>query len=220
MHRPRWRCPIEAVALAILALVALLGVAATVFTTAGPTIIVAGAVAYAGLTGLQVVGVDTLALLLFWYLVGEGLCWLFVKGAAEPTGTSRATPFLAVLAALAGGGAAAYLGVPDLHPALAGAAAAVAVAFTAELIHHRHLLKAALACTAGVVGQIGAWVMRPLTVAMLLYVLGWGVFVDPDTPGHMVQVSWQRPLDLTAEQQIEPPDTRWTSPRRTITADF
>jgi len=159
----------EIVGLFILALFGLIGFAAIFFTTFGTLIIFIGAILYALMTGLSIIGIEALIILLILYLCGEVIEYLFVIVGAKKFGASNAATAGAVIGGIVGAIAGAgFLGIGLILGTFLGIFLG---AFIIELLLHRDLVRSLKAGTGGVIGRVGSIVFKVFIALVMFWVM-------------------------------------------------
>ncbi len=155
--------------LLILALFSLIGFAAIFFTTFGTLIIFIGAILYALMTGLSILGIEALIILLILYLCGEVIEYLFVIVGAKKFGASNAATAGAVIGGIVGAIAGAgFLGVGLILGTFLGIFLG---AFIVELLLHRDLVRSLKAGTGGVIGRVGSIVFKVFIAVAMFWIM-------------------------------------------------
>lgn len=155
--------------LLILALFSLIGFAAIFFTTFGTMIIFIGAILYALMTGLSILGIEALIILLILYLCGEVIEYLFVIVGAKKFGASNAATAGAVIGGIVGAIAGAgFLGVGLILGTFLGIFLG---AFIVELLLHRDLVRSLKAGTGGVIGRVGSIVFKVFIAVAMFWIM-------------------------------------------------
>jgi len=159
----------EIVGLFILALFGLIGFAAIFFTTFGTLIIFIGAILYALMTGLSVIGIEALIILLILYLCGEVIEYLFVIVGAKKFGASNAATAGAVIGGIVGAIAGAgFLGIGLILGTFLGIFLG---AFIVELLLHKDLVRSLKAGTGGVIGRVGSIVFKVFIALAMFWIM-------------------------------------------------
>ena len=159
----------EIVGLFILALFGLIGFAAIFFTTFGTLIIFIGAILYALMTGLSVLGIEALIILLILYLCGEVIEYLFVIVGAKKFGASNAATAGAVIGGIVGAiVGAGFLGIGLILGTFLGIFLG---AFIIELLLHRNLVRSLKAGTGGVIGRVGSIVFKVFIAVAMFWII-------------------------------------------------
>ena len=158
----------EALALTILILFAVIGFGAIFFTTFGTMIILIGSIIFAVMTDFSVLGLKPLLILLSLYLFGEVLEYIFIILGAKKLGASNP----AVLGALIGGIAGATIGTMFFGVGIVlGTFLGIFLgAFLVELIIHKDLVKSLKAGTGGIFGRIGS-ILAKVVIAIIMFVV-------------------------------------------------
>ena len=159
----------EIAGLFILALFGLIGFAAIFFTTFGTLIIFIGAILYALMTGLSIIGIEALIILLILYLCGEVVEYLFVIVGAKKFGASNAATAGAVIGGIVGAIAGAgFLGIGLILGTFLGIFLG---AFIIELLLHRNLVRSLKAGTGGVIGRVGSIVFKVFIAVAMFWII-------------------------------------------------
>jgi len=159
----------EIVGLFILALFGLIGFAAIFFTTFGTLIIFIGAILYALMTGLSVIGIEALIILLILYLCGEVVEYLFVIVGAKKFGASNAATAGAVIGGIVGAIAGTgFLGIGLILGTFLGIFLG---AFIVELLLHRDLVRSLKAGTGSVIGRVGSIVFKVFIAVAMFWIM-------------------------------------------------
>ena len=159
----------EIVGLFILALFSLIGFAAIFFTTFGTLIIFIGAILYALMTGLSIIGIEALIILLILYLCGEVIEYLFVIVGAKKFGASNAATAGAVIGGIVGAIAGAgFLGIGLILGTFLGIFLG---AFIVELLLHRDLVRSLKAGTGSVIGRVGSIVFKVFIAVAMFWIM-------------------------------------------------
>ena len=159
----------EIVGLFIFALFSLIGFAAIFFTTFGTLIIFIGAILYALMTGLSVLGIEALIILLILYLCGEVIEYLFVIVGAKKFGASNAATAGAVIGGIVGAiVGAGFLGIGLILGTFLGIFLG---AFIIELLLHRNLVRSLKAGTGGVIGRVGSIVFKVFIAVAMFWII-------------------------------------------------
>ena len=159
----------EILALAILVIFSLIGFAAIFFTTFGTFIILIGAVLYAVMTGLSIIGLKILLILVTLYLCGEVLEYIFIIVGAKRLGASNP----AVLGAIIGGIAGAVIGAGFFGVGLIlGTFLGIFLgAFLVELVIQKDLVKSLKAGAGSVLGRAGSIVAKMVIALIMLGIM-------------------------------------------------
>ena len=159
----------EIAGLFILALFGLIGFAAIFFTTFGTLIIFIGAILYALMTGLSIIGIEALIILLILYLCGEVVEYLFVIVGAKKFGASNAATAGAVIGGIVGAIAGAgFLGIGLILGTFLGIFLG---AFIVELLLHRDLVRSLKAGTGSVIGRVGSIVFKVFIALAMFWIM-------------------------------------------------
>lgn len=159
----------EIAGLFILVLFSIIGFTAIFFTTFGTLIIFIGAIIYALMTGLSVLGIEVLITLLILYLCGEVIEYLFVIIGAKKFGASNAATAGAVVGGIVG--AIAGVGFLGIGLILGTFLGIFLGAFIVELLLHRDLVRSLKAGTGGVIGRIGSIVFKIFIAAAMFWIM-------------------------------------------------
>ncbi len=159
----------QTLALAIVAIFSLAGLAAIFFTTFGTLIILIGAVLYALLTSFTIITPKTLTALLVLYVIGETFEYLFIILGAKKFGASNK----AIVGALAGGIVGAIAGTAFFGIGLiVGTFAGIFLgAFLVEVASKRDIVQSLKAGAGGVLGRIGSIAAKVIIAAFMLYIM-------------------------------------------------
>ena len=159
----------EVLALVLLITFTLVGFACIFFTTFGTLVMLLGAILYALLTNLSIVGIETLLLLFGLYLVGEVSEYVFIIIGAKKFGASNA----AVIGALVGGILGAIIGVFVVGIGIIfGTFLGIFLgAFLVELLIHRDLVKSLKAGTGGVLGRVGSIFVKMIIAIIMIAIV-------------------------------------------------
>ena len=159
---------IEAAGAVLFVLFSLAGLVAVFFTSIGTLMIFAGILLYAFSTGLVIIDLKSLAAILVLYLIGEGIELLFTVMGVKKFGATNAAVFGALLGAIVGavaGSAAAGIGI------IAGTFIGIfAGGFLAELVVKKNIGGALKAGTGGVIGRIGAIIVKLAIAAVMIFI--------------------------------------------------
>jgi uncharacterized protein YqgC (DUF456 family) len=168
----------EVLALVIVAIFSLIGLAAIFFTTFGTLIILIGAVLYAFLTNFAILTVKTLIILLVLYLFGEALEYIFIITGAKKFGASNK----AIIGALIGGIIGAIIGTAFFGVGLiVGTFLGIFLgAFLVELIAKKDVVKSIKAGTGGVLGRIGSIAAKIIIAAVMLFIMFQRIIIYTD----------------------------------------
>ncbi|MDP8297475.1 MAG: DUF456 domain-containing protein [Candidatus Orphnella occulta] len=159
----------EIAGLFILALFGLIGFAAIFFTTFGTLIIFIGAILYALMTGLSIIGIEALIILLILYLCGEVVEYLFVIVGAKKFGASNAATAGAVIGGIVGAIAGTgFLGIGLILGTFLGIFLG---AFIVELLLHRDLVRSLKAGTGSVIGRVGSIVFKVFIAVAMFWIM-------------------------------------------------
>lgn len=161
-----YKVSIDVLAISILVLFGLAGFAAIFFTTFGTLIILIGAVLYAILTSLSILGLRDLVMLLIFYLIGEVFEYLFIILGAKKFGASNK----AIVGALVGAGLGAVLGVGFLGIGIIlGTFLGIFLgAFVTELFVYKDLKRSLKSGVGGLLGRIGS-IFAKILVAFAMF---------------------------------------------------
>ena len=159
----------QILALVIVIIFSLAGLAAVFFTTFGTLIILIGAVTYALLTGFSVITVKTLIILAVLYFIGESFEYIFIILGVKKFGASNK----AIIGALLGGVLGAILGSAFFGVGLIiGTFVGIFMgAFTIELFVRKDLVKSIKAGAGGVAGRISSVVAKLIIAGFMLYIM-------------------------------------------------
>jgi uncharacterized protein YqgC (DUF456 family) len=160
---------INILAISILVIFCLAGLAAIFFTTFGTLIILIGALLYALITGFSVFNLKTLIILFTLYFCGEVLEYIFVIMGGKKLGASNA----AVAGAIVGGifGAAlgtAFFGIGLIPGTFFGIFLG---AFLVELFIRKDVVKSLKAGTGGILGRVGSIGAKLIIAAVMFYIM-------------------------------------------------
>jgi hypothetical protein len=159
---------IEIAGALLLLLFMLVGLTAVFFTSLGTLIIFTGILLYAFSTGLVIIDIKVLAAVLVLYLIGEGIELLFTIMGVKKFGATNAAVAGALVGAIAGavgGSAAAGIGI------IAGTFIGIfAGGFLAELLVKRSIGGALKAGTGGVIGRLGAVVVKFVIASVMIFI--------------------------------------------------
>ncbi|UCB56448.1 MAG: DUF456 domain-containing protein [Candidatus Omnitrophota bacterium] len=160
----------EALALAILIIFSLAGLAAIFFTTFGTLIILIGSLLYALLTNFSIISVKTLIILTIFYLCGEVLEYFFIIIGAKKLGASNAAAFGALIGGIFGAilGAVGFFGVGLLAGTFLGIFLG---AFLVELFIQRNLVKSLKSGAGGVIGRVGSIIAKVAIAIIMLSII-------------------------------------------------
>lgn len=165
----------ETLSLAILAVLTLIGFAAIFFTTIGTLIMFIGALAYAAMTDFLVLTARDLIVLFVLYLIGEIIEFLLTIWGAKRFGASNWAAAGAILGGIIGAVAgASFFGIGIFFGTFLGIFSG---AVLAEHIVYKDWRRSFRAGTGGVLGRIGAIVVKVLIAGMMIALMAlkiWG----------------------------------------------
>lgn len=164
----------EFLALTILAVFSIIGLAAIFFTTFGTLVILIGTAIYAALTQFSVVTGKTFLILAMLYACGEVLEYLFIVIGAKKFGASNA----AAIGAIIGGIIGAIFGIPivGVGPILGAFVGIFWGAFLVELIIQRDLIKSLKSGIGSILGRIGSIVIKFIIAIIMLTIIIRNIF--------------------------------------------
>jgi len=159
----------EITALIILIVFSLVGFGFIFFTNFGTSIIIIGIIAFALMTGFDVISIPVLAILVTLYLCGEVFEYLFIVVGAKKFGASNK----AALGALAGGVLGAFFGsfffgiglIPCTFLGI------FLGAFLVELYIKKNIKKSVKAGAGGIFGRIGAIAAKVILSVIMFIIL-------------------------------------------------
>ena len=159
----------EVLALVILIVFSLVGLAAIFFTTFGTLIIFIGSLIYAFLTDFAIIGIKSLVILLILYLVGEVFEYISIIIGGKKFGASNQ----AILGAIIGGILGAIIGAGFLGIGLIlGTFLGIFLgAFLVELLIQKDLVKSLKSGTGSVIGRVGSIVFKVIIAVIMLAIL-------------------------------------------------
>jgi uncharacterized protein YqgC (DUF456 family) len=153
-------------ALTLLILLSLTGFAAIFFTTFGTLIILAGAIIYALITGLEVITLKTLLILLVVYAFGELIEYFSIIIGAKKFGASNAAVVGAIVGAIPGAViGSAFFGIGIIFGTFLGIFLG---AFLVEFILQRDLIRSLKAGTGGILGRLGS-ILGKVIIALIMF---------------------------------------------------
>jgi len=156
------------VALIILIIFSLVGLAAIFFTTFGTLIILIGAILYAFLTNFSILTIKSLIILLILYLCGELLEYALVIIGAKRLGASNSAVIGALIGAVVGAVVgASFLGIGLILGTFLGIFFG---AFMVEMLIQKDLVKSLKAGSGGVIGRIGS-ILGKLVIAGIMLII-------------------------------------------------